>query len=673
MKPTLTIACFFLKSLWQAVCRTLSNLLRRLAAFHSGSLRPVLTSLLLVPVGVVLGAGVPATPAVNLVPSLSPSPVKPLAEGTVEIVGSAMSGDSVLVRVRVTTSFGETHVAEVKAVGGRFECLYPQAFPGAPALRPCLLYVDATDLPEFGIGDVSQHQAEVTLIVSGGQEALPDLPLVFTDDFIDVQGRKDKQAAQWSRQRTLVNLFMRSRAAKLMHIHNLGFDLEHDVDFAWFKEHATVYDFDYREHDWSQPLENRVARGFWQAVWNTWFNASNDHPWDGDAANRKQENYRPYTFANDPADILILYRMLQRVKPTVADNRRALADDVMANLLVMQHRGTDNFALRETSGKQEHYTAGAFRYGMFETGEWLTEGKGWFVNPEFRDFEYGGVFNGRAVWALGESLKADSTGPLARKVCDALELALRFCLNDGLEHGNTLRTKSGLPIWNRTAGEHAYLLLGMLSACEVRPDLPIRLTKDQPPRPLRQITVDALNALAESSGPDGQWTPYANATAMNIAALAEGARVLSDDINASAWKLAAMKAADAWLVLKPLPDRHAPTPMFGHMIEGDRMTFTLRKGEKPMVFLYIGGHWLHALAVLHKVSGEKRYLDRATTILGYYCGDNPVRVRLLNELGAVNNRVTDADGDGTEDTIGWDGYPESTAFVQIGLLHLLQN
>jgi hypothetical protein len=631
-----------------------------------------LTALLLVPLGVVLGADGPAKPAVNLVPSLSPSPVKPLAEGNVKIVGVAVSAESVLVRVRVTTSFGETNAAEVKAIGGRFECRYPHAFPGAPALRPGLLYVDATDLPDFGSGDASQHQAEITLIVSGGKEALPDLPLAFTDDFMDEEGHKDNQAAQWSRHRTLVNLFMRSRAAKLMRIHNPGFDLEHAGDFAWFKEHATLYDFDHRDRDWSQPLGSRVARGFWQAVWNTWFNASNDHPWDGDATNRKQENYKPYTFANDPADILIVYRMLQRVKPTVADNRRALADEVMGNLLAMQHRGTDNFALREASGKQEHYTSGAFRYGMFETGEWLTEGKGWFANPEFRDFEYGGVLNGRAVWALGESLKAEPQGSLAARIREAIPLTLRFCLHDGLEHNYTRLTKSGLPLWGYP-GEHAYLLLGMLSACEAAPDLPIRLTKDQSPRPLRQITVDALNALAESAGPDGQWTRYANATAINIAALAEGARVLSDEVNATAWKLAAMKAADAWLVLKPLPDRHDPTPMFGHMIEGNHMTFILGKGERPMVALYIGGHWLHALAVLHKVSGEERYLDRATTILGYYCGDNPLRVRVLNELGAVNNRVTDADGDGTEDTIDWDGYPESTAFVQIGLLHLLQN
>ncbi len=633
----------------------------------------LIPALLLASLGRLLFADVPVRPAVDLVPSLSPSAVKPVSEGGVKIIGSLVPAASLPVRVRVTTSFGSTYATEVKAEGGRFECRYPQSFSGAPALTPGLLYVDATDLPEFDGADALQHQAEITLIVSGGKDNLPDLPLVFTDDFIDALGHKDQQATQWLRQRALANLFMHSRAAKLMRIQKPNFDLDHAEDFEWFKEHATLYDFDHRDRDWSQPLGHRVARGFWQAVWNTWFNPSNDHPWDGDATNRKQDNYRPYTFANDPAEILIVYRMLQQVKPTMADNRRALADEVMTNLLAMQHRGADNFAVPEASGKQEHYTAGAFRYGMFETGEWLTEGNGWFANPQFRDFAWGGVFNGRSVWALGESLKADPQGAMAGKVCDALELALRFCLSDGLEHGYTLRTKSGLPIWNRTAGEHAYLLLGMLAACEAKPDLPIRLAKDQPARPLRQVTLDALNALAESAGANGQWTRYANSSAMNIAALAEGARVLSDDINASTWKSAAMKAADAWLALKALPESRNPTPMFGHMIEGDHMTFILGKGEKPHVSLYIGGHWLHALAMLHKVSGEKRYIDRATAILGYYCGDNPVRVRLLNELGAVNNSVNDADGDGIEDTIHWNGYPESTAFVQIGLLHLLQN
>ena len=65
----------------------------------------------------------------------------------------------------------------------------------------------------------------------------------------------------------------------------------------------------------------------------------------------------------------------------------------------MQHREAANFALPDTAGKREHYTAGAFRYGLFENGEFMTEGKGWFYNPRFRDYADGGVLNGRAVWA----------------------------------------------------------------------------------------------------------------------------------------------------------------------------------------------------------------------------------------------------------------------------------
>jgi hypothetical protein len=159
---------------------------------------------------------------------------------------------------------------------------------------------------------------------------------------------------------------------------------------------------------------------------------------------------------------------------------------------------------------------------------------------------------------------------------------------------------------------------------------------------------------------------------MNIAALAEGARTFPAHQDAERWKAAAMKAADYWLALKPPPfERRAPTPMFGQSAKDGYMTFVLGKEEHAHVSLYIGGHWIHALAVLHALTNEARYSDRANAILAYYCGANPLHVRLLSEIGAVNNRVTDFNNDGIEDQIGWDGYPESTAFVQIGLLHLL--
>lgn len=557
----------------------------------------------------------------------------------------------------------------------RFAVRYPQDFPGAPPLSPMLLYVDATDAAEFGGPAAVRHQAECLLIVSGtSRKEFPDLPLAFADDFIDAKGRKDQACAQWPRHRALVNLFMRSRAAALMRFQRPNFDLGNAADFASFKSYDTLYDFDHRDRDWSQPLGHRVARGFWQAVWNSWFNASNDHPWDGDAGNRAPANFRPYTFANDPADLLVLYQMLSGMgSQEPQDNRRALAREVLANLMALQHHGADNFALPEPDGKQEHYTAGAFRYGMFETGEWLTEGRGWFANPRFRDFIKGGVFNGRCVWALGESIKAapkaDSTG----EMLTALAQALRFCLHDGLGHHYTTLTQSGLPVWCPIDGEHAYLLLGMLAACEAVPDMPVKLDESQRPRPLRDLCVDALNALAETAAAGGGWSRYANANAVNIAALAEGCRLFPDDKKRAFWQSTAVRAADLWLGLKPLPaERAAPTPMIGNIHRDGGMSFILGRGEPQHVSLYIGGHWLHALSVLHTVAKDARYHARAAAILAYYCGDNPLHVRLLNELGAVNNRVTDADGDGIEDQLAWDAYPESTAFVQIGLLHFLE-
>ena len=101
------------------------------------------------------------------------------------------------------------------------------------------------------------------------------------------------------------------------------------------------------------------------------------------------------------------------------------------------------------------------------------------------------------------------------------------------------------------------------------------------------------------------------------------------------------------------------------------MTCVLGKSGAFRVSLYMNGHWLHALAAMHALTGEARYKDRGDRLLGYFCGDNPLHIRLLNELGAVCNNVSDSDGSGRDDLISWTGYPESTAFVQIGLLHWL--
>jgi hypothetical protein len=614
----------------------------------------------------------PSAPIVDLREILLPSPVREVAAGSVILSGKAATADGQSVRVRVTTSLGCSFEAKTTVSGKHFACRYPQEFAGAPPLSPMLLYVDATDAAEFGGKEMLEHQAEALLIVSGTNcHEVADLPLVLTDDFVDAHGKKDAEASQWPQNRALVNLFMRGRGATLMRIGRSDFDLAKPADFTWFKQHATLYDFDHRDRDWSQPLGNRAARGFWQAEWNTWFNHSNDHPWDGNPENHDPANYRPYTFANDAADLLVLYRSRRKLPHAVADNRDALADEVLTNLLAMQHRGADNFALREASGHQEHYTAGAFRYGMFTTGQWLTEGVGWFVNPQFRDFVRGGVLNARCVWALGESLKAQPEGPYAARICDAIVLALRFCLHDGIAHKYTRLTDAGHLVWGGIPGEHAYLLLGMLAAAEVVPDLPVQLADEQPVRPLRAVCAEALDALTEITLADGTWSHYANVDATSIAALATGSRVLYDAEGAARWKTVAARAADVWIALKPLPEeRTAPLSLFGHR-KGTGMTYYLGNESHPHVALYVSGLWLQALADLYAVTQDARYADRAHAILAYYCGNNPLHARILNEIGGVNNRVTDADHDGIEEELRWNAYPESTAFVQIGLLHRL--
>lgn len=625
-------------------------------------------------IGILAGsspAADPQPPGTSLRENLRPTPVRSLAAGQLALHGETTAADGSPVLVRVTTSAGDSHEARVPAAAGRFSCRYPADFPGAHVQPPLVLFVDATTAAGFSGRDLLAEQAEILLVLTGDDGPPPDLPLIFTDDFLDAAGRADRAAASWPRQRQLVNLFMRGRGAALMGIRREDFDLDREPDARWFRGHVSPYDFDHRDRDWSQPLGHRVGRGFWQAMRNEWFNASNDHPWDGDPAHTTRDNYRPYAFANDMADLLVLYQRAGRARPVVADNRVQLRDDVLANLLAMQHRTADSFALPEPGRRPLQYTAGSFRYGMFETGEFLTEGKGWFANPEFRDFDGGGVFNGRCIWALGESLRACPRGPQATAVRAALQAAVAYCLRDAVAHGYARRTRSGGVCWG-PPGEHGYLLLGLLAAVEADPELPLTTAAADEPQPLRQVCADALDTLVDTVTADGTWSHYANVEAVNITALATGVRVLADHPHRDHWRRRAVASADVWLGLRPLPaERTLSTPLFGERRPAG-MTYYLGDRGLPHFALYYNGHWIDALARLFRVTGDVRYRDRARAILGYFCGDNPLHARILSEIGAVNNRVTDSDRNGVEDHLGWDAYPEATAFVQIGLLELLE-
>jgi hypothetical protein len=620
-----------------------------------------------------MAAGFAAEPATGAAWSLrdtvSPSAFHDARSGPVRISGTACDGD---VRVRVTTSFGASSTARASCVAGKFACHYPDDFSGAGKLVPEELFIDATTDSDFNADRPGHFQAEVAVIVDRGKEAAPVLTSGFTDDLLDSEGRRDGACAQWPAVQALANLYLRSRAANIVGVGRAQFDLGNEADLKWFKNNLTLYEFDYRDRDWSKPLNHRVARTFWQSVWNTWFNASNDHPLDGNPANEATTNYLPYAFANDFADILIMELMRLQSSQPQATHRTNLCREATRNLLAMQHREAGNFALPDSSGKRENYTAGAFRYGMFKNGEFMTEGKGWFYNPGFRDYELGGVLNGRAVWALGESLRHDPQSPLSPQVRQALALALKFCLHDGTAGGYVKRTRQGHVYW-RDAGEHAYLALGMLAACEAAPDLKLRLSEDSQTMTLRMACVTALDALADLEKPSRQWSIYPNVDAMAVAALAEGAQILPDEPAAARWREAAAGVADAWLAAKVNPQECAGAPVhFGLRVAPDRMTYIWPDTDHPRFFYYQTGHWIHALADLYALTGKDRYRHRAEAMVSYLCGNNPWQVRLFNELGGVYNWTDDVNKDGLQDLLKQDMYPESTAFCQIGIMRLWQ-
>src|SRR5437867_8450101 len=72
---------------------------------------------------------------VSLIDTLMPSPIV-TSGGPVRIAGRIGPGGPEEALVRVTTSLGAQTEARVRAKEGRFSCLYPGDFRGAPPLAP---------------------------------------------------------------------------------------------------------------------------------------------------------------------------------------------------------------------------------------------------------------------------------------------------------------------------------------------------------------------------------------------------------------------------------------------------------------------------------------------------------------------------------------------------------
>lgn len=613
----------------------------------------------------------PVAPEVSLESTLTPSAIIRTAQPDVPISGEAVGASQVM--VRVTTSRGDSKQITLPVHVGKFRCLYPGQFPKAPKLGADVLFIDATSASAF---DASSKQAEATLIVMRPGKTPPDLPTAFTNDLYDRKGNTDKLSHEWSNMRALVNLYMSSRAAKICLVGRSNFDLAIPSDLEWFKKSMGLYEFQYRDRAWTTALNNRVARTLWQSVYDTWFNPSNDHPQDGNPANTASSNYMPYAFTNDFADTLIVYLMRPDKNNVLDDNLPQMQQEGIRNLLAMQHTTPDNFALLDHRGLREHYTAGAFRYGVFADGSYMTEGKGWFYNPKFLDYVVGGVINGRAMWGMGEAIQRYPKGPIADQLKTAIPLTVKYCLKDGLLGGYTKRTTNGLPYW-RDVGEHGYLVVGMLAACKVAPDLLVETSTGK--HSLQKACIEALNALVELKKPYHQWDVYPNTDSMAIAALADGYLLMPKHPDAPSWRDAASKVANAWMNVKVDPSSFkGPVTHFGLRRTPDSMTYIWGQVDKDswkghnFIFFYQSGHWTHALARLYLATGDVRYLKRAEQMISYLCGKNPWGVRLFNELGGVYNWVEDTDQDGIEDYLKYDMYPESTDFCQIGIMHTMR-
>ncbi|MBO4547632.1 MAG: hypothetical protein J5758_00275, partial [Abditibacteriota bacterium] len=208
---------------------------------------------------------------VSLSPMFADGAVRDTAGAAPEIRGSAGPGRDVYLRI-TAASDGKSVTKTLRAgAGGVFSCRYPAGVD--------VYFIDASEDPGF------EDAAEGALICCRGKEA-PELPSAFTNDLLDRKGAADRRSREYPAVRRLVNLYMNSRGAALSRRGDKkGFDLDRDEDLAYFKRDLALYDFAHRDRDWSLPLGHRPCRCFWQSVWPSWFNSSNDHPLDGDPDN----------------------------------------------------------------------------------------------------------------------------------------------------------------------------------------------------------------------------------------------------------------------------------------------------------------------------------------------------------------------------------------------------
>ncbi|HRE81411.1 MAG TPA: hypothetical protein PLN52_10205 [Opitutaceae bacterium] len=597
------------------------------------------------------------------------------------ILGSVRDDSISRVWLRVTDGRGVSHTTWTRVENRKFSAAFPRDFSGAAPLVAAAYFLDAGLYEQAP----AQVRAEaVVLVYSSSPSQVPDLPTAFTTNLRGDNGGVDADSPEWGRVRSLLNLYYQSRSATLAGIARSDFDLARPADLIAFKRSLALYDFDARDRDWGTPLGRRVARSFWQAVWDTWFGPSNssEDPLGS-------EVYPAFTFANDTADLLVAHLRRWQLSPVTRDpaedDLAVICNEVLSNLVALQR--TEDDAAPVQRGVEG---AGAFYYGMFSNGKLMLDGTGWFADPQRRDHRRGGVFLGRSLWALGEALARPLPGMDETQVRQAFILGVRWGFggardysDEGQPYVRVVQASHGSEsprlLW-RSVGEHAYLLLGLLAACE-RAELAAStvFAPGEAGYSQRQTVADvahsALEALTDVVLPEGYWSTFADVDATAVEALAKGASVFAYSPLAKRWRETAVRVAAGWLQARPAPeDYRGPVILpIGRRVPEDSTVLRYRAHRSTSTHLtyFHAGLWMQALAELETLTGDPQYRRRLEEVAGYFCGNNPFDARLLTETGGVYNFVTDTDGDTVEDRLHYDLYPESTAFVQIGLLRHL--